>query len=210
MIVNRYFTEKYYTNCYLIQSSGSNKALIVDPIDDSDELKAAVRNLNVLYIINTHGHFDHITGNSYFKEETDAKIVTSKEDASMLADPDLNLSTVFSIPVISPPPDLLIESETETLALGNDVFSIIYYPGHTSGGIALYQKENKMLFSGDFIFRDSIGRMDSTSGSIEQMKQSLKKVILLPSETTVYPGHGLPFQLGEFIKTIYPEILKEL
>src|SRR5271157_5681698 len=110
MIVNRYFTEKYYTNCYLIQSSGSNKALIVDPIDDSDELKAVVRDLNVLYIINTHGHFDHITGNSYFKEETGAKIVTSKEDASMLADPDLNLSTVFSIPVISPPPDLLIES----------------------------------------------------------------------------------------------------
>ncbi|MGA2141468.1 MAG: MBL fold metallo-hydrolase [Brevinematales bacterium] len=207
MTVKRYYTESYYTNTYLILS-GSD-AILIDPVDDSDELKEAARGLNITYIVNTHGHFDHITGNAYFKALTGAKIAIGKDDAVMLPSPELNLSTVFSIPVISPEPDLEFV-ENDVLKAGDDTFSILFFPGHTSGGIALYSREKNMLFSGDFIFRDSIGRMDSPTGSIEKMKESLKKVILMPPETVVYPGHGLPFSLGDFIKEIYPEIIKEL
>lgn len=210
MTINRFFSENFYTNCYLVKSSDSTIAMIIDPIEDSDELKIAARELEIRYIVNTHGHYDHISGNSYFKEKTGARIVTGRDDSAMLGIPDLNLSTFFSVPLISPPADLVIEKENETIKLGDDSFSILFFPGHTSGGIGLYRKEDNLLFSGDFIFRDSIGRMDSPTGSIEAMKQSLKKVVLFPAETLVYPGHGLPFYLGEFTRNIYPEILKEL
>ncbi len=210
MTVNRYFTESYFTNCYLIQSGNNKKAMIVDPVGDSDELKEAAHDLDVLYIVNTHGHFDHITGNSYFKENKGARIAVGKKDSAMLTDPELNLSTLFTVPVISPAPDILFENEGKIFRLEDDVFSVMFFPGHTAGGIALYQKENKMLFSGDFIFLDSIGRMDSPTGSIEEMKQSLERVISLPEETAVFPGHGLPFKLGDFIREVYPNILKEL
>ena len=114
----------------------------------------------------------------------------------------MNLSTVFSVPVISPGPDIVF-GENDVLKAGDDIFSILFFPGHTSGGIALYSRENNMLLSGDFIFRDSIGRMDSPTGSVEKMKESLKRVILMPPETVVYPGHGLPFSLGVFTSEIY-------
>ncbi len=210
MIVRRFYSENYNTNCYIIQSGSGNESLLVDPLDDSIELIEAVKGLDILYIFNTHGHFDHIYGNSRFKEITGAKIAVQTEDSPMLTNPMLNLSILFGRPVVSPQADLLIKNENETLAVGDIEFSIKFFPGHTKGCMALYLKKENMLFSGDFIFQDSIGRMDNPSGSIESMKNSLQKLLEYPPVTRIYPGHGLPFSLDEFMKYVYPEIIKEL
>ncbi len=209
MKITRFYSGSYYSNCYLVLNEDGNKALIIDPIDDSEEMLNAMDGLELLYIVNTHGHFDHISGNSIVQEKTKAPIVIGSADAPMLIEPALNLSAFFSTPVVSPPADIEIEKENNVLKLGRLEFRVLFFPGHTEGGLALYQKEEKALISGDFIFQDSIGRMDSPSGSVSQMKSSLEKVMLLPSDTRVYPGHGLPFLLSDFKNNIYPEIIQE-
>jgi glyoxylase-like metal-dependent hydrolase (beta-lactamase superfamily II) len=209
MTIKRFYSDDYYTNSYIIQSGAGKESIIVDPVNDSSDLKDIVEGLDIKFIFNTHGHFDHISGNSYFKKKTHAGIVIQSHDAPMLTDPVLNLSILFGKPVISPDADIIIEAENESLHVGDLDFSIKFFPGHTNGCMALYLEEENILISGDFIFQDSIGRMDQPSGSAGEMKNSLLKLFDYPEKTMVYPGHGLPFSLDEFIKNVYPEIIKE-
>jgi glyoxylase-like metal-dependent hydrolase (beta-lactamase superfamily II) len=185
-------------NTYIVISGMGKKALVIDPADKAPELLEALKNYEVPYIVNTHGHFDHIYGNQAVREWKNSQIIIHRKDSRMLIDPLENFSDGFLSPVLSPPADILVEDEAFSLSLDELKFQIICVPGHTRGSIALYCEEEKVLFPGDFIFSNTIGRMDLPGGNIEEMIQSLKKIILLPDDTHVYPGHEEDFFLSDF------------
>ncbi len=204
----------YGVNTYLIVSGGKSdspnvgrETLVIDPVD-SPLLTKSIENLDVKYIVNTHGHFDHIGGNNAVKEYKKSKIIIHKEDAGMLTDSAKNLSVYIAGPVTSEPGDIVIDDENFKISLNGISFQIIFVPGHTMGSIALYNKEEKVLFSGDFIFKDTIGRTDFPGSSFDKMRNSILKIIAYPDDTAVYPGHEESFLLGDF-KKIYKRFISD-
>ncbi len=202
MEINKIEYGSFFSNTYIITSKNRSSAIIIDPSTVSLELGNAIKNLNVKYIINTHGHFDHIGGNSFIKSKKNSLIIIHALDAAMLNNPAKNLSLFTGNPIVSEPPDIQIRDEDYCIDLEELSFRVIFVPGHTMGSIALYQKENNSLISGDFIFPDSIGRTDFPGSSFEKMKESIRKIVSLPDETVVYPGHEEVFILKDF-KEIY-------
>ena len=178
-------------NTYLAVDEKTNEGFIVDPGGYNKVLTKEVRNndVNIKYIILTHGHSDHICGvNEHKAEFPDAKIVAYKDEEAMLENPNLNQSPGFGVPY-STKADLLF-SDGDELKVGDVTLKFIHTPGHTAGGMCIYVKEAKALFSGDTLFRQSIGRTDFPGGSYKEIMDSIrKKLFLLPDDTNVFPGH---------------------
>ena len=179
------------TNCYLVSDSSTRDALIIDPGDDADAIVQAVHadDLVVRGIVNTHGHADHIAANGALKQEFGCPIMIHELDAPYLTDADLNLSSfIGQSGPLSPPADRLLR-EGDVVMLGDRRFSVIHTPGHTPGGICLIVDD--VLFSGDTLFARSIGRSDFPGGAHRTLIESIRtKLLVLPDDTTVYPGHG--------------------
>lgn len=178
-------------NTYLAVDEETNKGIIVDPGGYNPNLTKIIREqgIDIEYIIITHGHSDHICGvNEHRAEFPDAKVVAYKDEASMLADPDCNQSTAFG-QAYSVTADILVNDGDE-LPLGNVTMKFMHTPGHTTGGMCIYIAEASVLFSGDTLFCQSIGRTDFPGGSFREIKESIrKKLFVLPDETNVFPGH---------------------
>ncbi|MEM2341375.1 MAG: MBL fold metallo-hydrolase [Candidatus Bathyarchaeia archaeon] len=183
------------TNCYIVACERTCKALIIDPGFDEVEAPWILKeidehNLRIKYVLNTHGHMDHISGNTLVKETLRAKIIIHQSDACMLTDPLKNLSMLLGRAVISPPPDLTIQNG-EILRIGFLKFKVIHTPGHTPGSISLYCEDERVVFTGDTLFARSIGRTDLPGGSYETLISTIRgRLFNLPDETAVYPGHG--------------------
>ncbi len=190
-----------FTNCYLIGKKNS-KAIVIDPGDEIDKIMALVEknNVEVEKIINTHGHFDHISANNELKEKTNAEIYIHEKDKEALINPEKNLSTHLgqkNLVELKEADHILREGDT--VEIEDYSFEVLHTPGHSPGSISLYDSNKKILISGDTIFSMGVGRTDFPGCSQEELINSIEnKLLTLPDETKVYPGHGQETTIGKF------------
>ncbi|MHB8881041.1 MAG: MBL fold metallo-hydrolase [Thermodesulfovibrionales bacterium] len=176
-------------NCYIMYDEETLQAVVVDPGDDLRKILDLLRGkkLDLKTIICTHGHFDHIGAVSGLKAETGAEIVLSQEDLSIYQGGH-ELAFFMGYPFVQPPdPDRFVR-EGDVLTLGNISFRLMQTPGHSPGSICLLSGSTAL--TGDTVFAGSIGRTDFPGGSLAAMKKSFARVIGLPPETLLLPGHG--------------------
>jgi hydroxyacylglutathione hydrolase len=187
---------EFGTNTWLLWDEESREAILVDPAAPSEELLGRVNELGlkIKFIVNTHGHGDHIGGNGWFREKLGSRIMIHSADASMLTDNRKNFSEYMGTPLIPHSADILAE-EGSIIELGVHQVRIIHTPGHTPGGICLLA--DKILISGDTLFEQSIGRTDLPGGDHSQIVNSIRgKLFILPDDTVVFPGHGPRTSIG--------------
>ncbi len=183
-------------NCYLLICEKTGKAAVIDPGADAPLIMQAVAaaGCDVVLIINTHGHFDHIGANKRIKEATGAELVIHAADLPMLGQAAMHAS-VYGLSVEnSPPPDRLITAG-EPLRVGNLDLDILHVPGHSPGSVCLHVGQH--LIVGDVLFAESIGRTDLPGGDHPLLLRGIReKLFILPDETIVHPGHGPDTSIG--------------
>lgn len=190
MIIKQLIVGTMEVCCYIIGCSKTNKGAVIDPGGDVQRILATVSEmgLTIEKIIATHGHPDHVCGNRELKEATGADIVYHKIEDEFFNQPDV--SNYFSMLGLeaSPPADITVE-ENDIISVGEEKLKVILTPGHTPGGICLYNGPD--LITGDTLFVGGIGRTDFPGGSYEELIQGVKeKLLILPEDTVVWPGHG--------------------
>ena len=190
MVIDRFLTGSIQVNTYLAYDEETKEGFIVDPGAYCPELtaKAKEAGVDIKYIILTHGHGDHIGGiEGHLKDFPDAKIVAYEDEAEMLENPQYNLSLEVCGKPVSVSADIYVKDK-ETLKVGNLELTFIHTPGHSKGGMCIYTAGH--LFSGDTLFRQSIGRSDFYGGDYRVLINSIKdRIYVFPDDTKVYPGH---------------------
>ncbi len=180
------------TNCYIVADEKSKEAFIIDPGGESEKVieMISILKVNVKYIILTHCHGDHISGVKEVKEKVGGKILIHRMDAEGLCNENLSLTYYIGLQNPDMEADSILDDE-DKIHLGDIEFDILHTPGHTKGGICIYCPEHKMIFTGDTLFRGTWGRTDLPTGSFEDIIHSITdKIMILPEDTIIYPGHG--------------------
>lgn len=184
------------SNVYIVAQNG--EGVVIDCGCSAEKLMAVLdkHSVKIKYIILTHGHFDHIYFIDSIREKTGAKVCIHEMDSECLSDPKLNGMALFPIrgSASFKPADILLK-DGELLECGGLKYKIIHTPGHTKGGICILVENN--IFTGDTLFKETIGRTDFPGGSSSDIKNSIEgKLYALPDETVVYPGHGDATTIG--------------
>ncbi len=196
------------TNCYVIFDEESKEIMVIDPAGDTDKIVDLIRNIfkgHLKYVYLTHCHGDHIAGVTELKNQCGGKILVHRFDSDGLNDVNINLSAIIDLPPIELEADSIVDDK-DLLHLGNLTFTVIHTPGHTKGSSSLYCKDQACLFSGDTLFKGTWGRTDLPTGSIDDIMDSIiNKLLKLPDNTIVYPGHGKATMIMEE-KPIYLEL----
>ena len=184
-------------NCHILGCEETSEAAVIDPGDEPDRILLALAesSLTAKFIINTHGHFDHVSANKRLKEVTGAPILIHSLDAPMLDQLSSSAAAWGLAAEDSPRPDKEL-SDGDEIAFGSIVLKVLHTPGHTQGGISLYAPD--FVFVGDTLFAGSIGRTDFPGGSFEVLKESIrKKLFVLGDHVKVYAGHGPSTTIGD-------------
>jgi glyoxylase-like metal-dependent hydrolase (beta-lactamase superfamily II) len=185
-------------NCYIVGSGKTREGMIIDPGAEADVILGAVRKLklDIVLIVATHSHIDHIAALRQVKETTRAPFAVHEAEAiGLLGDLGMMVDEMLGSPYKSlPKPDRLL-GDGEAIEIGDLRFTVLHTPGHSPGGISLLVPG--MVFCGDTLFNLSIGRTDLLGGSYETLMNSIfTKLMVLPDETKVLPGHGPESTIG--------------
>lgn len=187
------------TNCYLVVNEEEKQCILIDPAVYSGEIAEQIRRegLDLRAILLTHGHFDHIMGIDGFRKEfPEIPVYAHREEEALLKDASMNASLEFGRQYTFS--GAAYAEDGDVLDLAGMQFRVIHTPGHTIGGCCYYLQEEKVLFSGDTLFRESIGRTDFPTGNGGQLMRSIReKLFTLPEETAMYPGHMERTTIGD-------------
>lgn len=188
--VDNGFVEK--TNCYILQDEKTKETMVIDPGGEGQKIIELLNIIeaNVKYIYLTHCHGDHIASVKEIKDKKGGKILIHRDDSNGLYDLGINLREYIGLE----PEELEADSrvdDKDLIHIGDIELEVIHTPGHTAGGSCLYCEKEKLLFSGDTLFKGTWGRTDLPTGSFEKIMNSIaNKLLVLPDATIVYPGHG--------------------
>lgn len=196
MRVKKFTNGSFAENCYLAVDESTNEAVIVDPGSNVKVISQMIdeEKCQLKYVLNTHGHSDHIGANTEICSKYNAPLGIHPLDAPMLTDAKLNLSNYWGLDILSKKADFFL-NENDVLAIGKSKLRVVHTPGHSPGGICLIG--DKFIFSGDSLFAEAIGRTDFPGGSTEDLIKNLQeKVLTLDDDVIVYPGHGPATTIG--------------
>lgn len=195
MFIKRLVVGPLEVNCYIIGNEKGN-AIVIDPGDEPDRIMEVIKNKGLIidYIICTHGHFDHVGAVPDLKNATGAKVLIHKDELEIYqAARDMAAFWGYDVEDL-PDPDIFV-SEGDNIKAGDLNFMVLHTPGHSPGGICLYGEG--LVLTGDTLFAGSVGRTDFYGGDMNQLKKSFDRLMALPEETKVLPGHGPESTIGE-------------
>ena len=195
MILKRLVVGPFASNCYIVGSESNQEGMIIDPGDEAEAILKSVKDLglDIKSIVLTHGHIDHIGAVKEVKEATGAEVAIHADDAQALQ--ESSVSAMFGLSYPTPLPADRLLNDGDSIDIGDLHFLVVHTPGHSLGGICLVGEG--MVFSGDTLFNYGIGRYDLPGGSYNQLMDSIHtKLMVLPDNTIVYPGHGPDTTIG--------------
>lgn len=187
------------TNCYILIDIKEKQAMVIDPAGKVNEIAEILDTLdvNLKYIYLTHCHIDHINSTNELKKIKGGKVLIHRNGRENLINKTPILAEYVGLPVVDVKEDAIVDDE-DILHVGNIELRVIHTPGHTNDGTSLYCEKERLLFSGDTLFKGAWGRVDLPTSSFKEIMNSImNKLLILPEETIVYPGHGDPTRIGD-------------
>lgn len=200
MKIDRLILGDFQTNCYVVRTDESaRECLVIDTGLDSRDMIAFLtqHGLTPKAVVLTHGHVDHIAGLAAMRSRfPELRVYIHRLDGPMLTDSQANLSEMAMLPFETAPAEVLLE-DGDTVEEAGIVLKVLHTPGHTPGGICLCAATEGVVFAGDTLFADGVGRTDFPGGDWDQLLDGIRtKLLVLPERTAVYPGHGMRTTIG--------------
>lgn len=201
--IKQFTFNDFQENCYLVYEGVSKECIIFDPgcngTAENNTLTTFIEDnkLKPTMLINTHCHIDHVLGNKMVSETYKLPLQAHKGEVPVLESCTM-VANMYGIPYVSSPDISIFLDEENKIVLGEYNFHILFCPGHSPASLCFYNKDSKTLIAGDVLFHRSIGRTDLPGGDYDTLIRSIKnKLLVLPEDTIVYPGHGITTTIGD-------------